>query len=105
MIIGIDRTAKMVGDYNFMNTLLYTEKFAGNVTACMGFVNGGGYYFPNTVLKEDVRNITQFNIRVLATYKKSVKEPLYKEATYFAKGISKSMLTLTDEIKEKIDFT
>lgn len=53
-LMNLYKSAKMIGDYDFAKSLLYTEKLAGNVTACMGFVREGNYYFPNTALKEDM---------------------------------------------------
>ncbi len=35
-------SAKMVGDYNLSQPKLYTDKLAGSVGACMGFVRNGG---------------------------------------------------------------
>ena len=51
--------AKMVEEYNFIKSLLYTEKLARNITACLGFIRDGEYYIPNTVLKGDIRDITK----------------------------------------------
>ena len=48
--------AKMVGDYNSVRSMLYTEKLAGNTTACLGFIFQDGFYIPNTALEEDIRN-------------------------------------------------
>ena len=52
-------SAKMVGDYNLSQPKLYTDKLAGSVGACMGFVrNGGkGRFVPNTVLEGDIRRL------------------------------------------------
>ena len=57
----IDRNAKMIGDFCGSNILLQTEKVAGNINACIGFVKDSkqSIYVPNTALKEDIRNITQ----------------------------------------------
>lgn len=41
--------AKMVGEYNFTKSLLYTEKLAGNVTGCMGFARDGQFYLPSSI--------------------------------------------------------
>ena len=54
-------SAKMVGDYNLSQPKLYTDKLAGSVGACMGFVrNGGkGRFVPNTVLEGDIRSMVK----------------------------------------------
>ena len=49
-IMNIQKTAKMVGEYDMTKTRLFTEKIIGTVTACLGFVREGDYYIPNTVL-------------------------------------------------------
>ena len=53
-LVNIHRAAKMVGDFNFSKTAFLTEKLAGTVYACVGFVRDGKYYMPNTVLREDI---------------------------------------------------
>lgn len=58
-LMKIYHFAKMVGEYNFTKLLLYTEKLAGNVAAYLSFIQDGEYYIPNTVLKEDIRDITK----------------------------------------------
>ncbi|MBR1496409.1 MAG: hypothetical protein IJ617_02145 [Oscillospiraceae bacterium] len=69
-MINISKTAKMIGEYSFSKSLLYTEKLAGNVTACVGFVRDDRFYIPNTVLREDIRDITKRpQKRVLAVFK------------------------------------
>ena len=90
----------MIGEYSFSKSLLYTEKLAGNVTACVGFVRDDRFYIPNTVLREDIRDITKRpQKRVLAVFKKEMKEPVYSELCYHAKGINLSRIPLpkTDE--------
>lgn len=57
-LMKIYRSAKMVGDYSFTKSVLYTEKLVGNITASLGFVRDDKYYIPNTALKEDIRDIT-----------------------------------------------
>lgn len=102
-LMKIYRFAKMVGEYNFTKSLLYTEKLAGNVTACLGFIRDGEYYIPNTVLKEDIRDITKRpQQRMLAIYRKQIGQKTYCERCYLAKGIEINRLTLPSEILDKI---
>ena len=50
----------MVGDFNGCNPKLYTEKLAGGVKACLGFVKTHrAEYVPNTVLNTDIRTVTK----------------------------------------------
>ncbi len=57
-LMEVYHSAKMIGDYNSTKFVLYTEKLAGNITACLGFIRKGRYYIPNTALKEDIRDVT-----------------------------------------------
>lgn len=102
-LMEIHRCANMVGDYDCSGTNLYTEKVAGNVCACLGFVCKGKYYIPNTALKEDVRDITTVPWhRVLAIYKKDIHQEYYKTRCYIAKKLKNLEQILPYKIAEKI---
>lgn len=89
----IHKTAKMIGEYDNSKTLLFTAKIIGNVTACIGFVPENRFYVPNTALKEDIRNVTSLpQLRILASYRKNVKDTNYHDLCYIAKGINSSDL-------------
>ena len=92
-IMQIQRFAKMIGDYDGSKTWLYTEKIAGNVTACMGFVlnDDGKYFSPNTALNEDIRKITNRpQHRILGIYMKNVGESRYTDKCFVAKGVNET---------------
>lgn len=57
-VLNKNLSAKMIGNADMLRPRLQTERLAGNVTACIGFVrdSAGGLYVPNTVLKDDLRN-------------------------------------------------
>ncbi|MEG0020798.1 MAG: PBECR4 domain-containing protein, partial [Oscillospiraceae bacterium] len=79
-LMKIDKTAKMVGEFNFSKSMLHTEKLAGSIVACLGFAknNKTRYYFPNTALKEDIRDLTvKPQQRIIAILKKGVKDTHY----------------------------
>lgn len=104
-LVKIHSNAKMIGDYNSSKSVLYTEKLAGNITACLGFVRDGNYYIPNTALKEDIRDITaKPQQRVLAIFKKPIKQPLYNELCYIAKGVVLEEVNMPPEIASKISY-
>ncbi|HWQ51929.1 MAG TPA: PBECR4 domain-containing protein, partial [Terriglobales bacterium] len=85
LITDIHKTAKMLGDYNHSKTELFTDKLAGNVKACLGFVRSGNYYVPNTVLREDIRDLTTVPTkRILAIFRKESGAKFYRENTYLA---------------------
>lgn len=102
-LMKIHKTARMVGEYNFSKTLLITEKLAGNITACEGFVRDDKYYIPNTALKEDIRELIQQPCkRMLAIFRKENGKPLYPELCYTAKGVDLHSLSLPDYIRHKM---
>ena len=78
----------------YSNTLprLYTERLAGNVTACVGFIvdDNNGYYVPNTCLLQDIRTLGAPTNQILAILSKpaSKEYSLYSTIEYQAKGIS-----------------
>lgn len=92
-IVKIHQSAKMAGEYESTKIFLYTEKLVGNVSACLGFTKDGQYYIPNTALREDIRNVTRHPaMRMLAILRKPIREPVYHEICYHAKGIDLSNL-------------
>ena len=102
-IMNIHKVARMLGDYSSAKAVLMTEKIVGTITACLGFVYDGKFYIPNTVLKEDIRDITTVpQKRVLAIFQKEIKEQYYSYHTYLAKGITLDSLLSNKGLKSKI---
>ena len=102
-LMKIQTCTKMVGIYDHKKSVLYTEKIAGNIYACMGFIKENDYYIPNTALREDIRDISvQPQKRVLAIFKKNIPQKLYDEIPcYLAKKVDISILNYSDNLKEK----
>ena len=87
-------SAKMVGDFNGCNPKLYTEKLAGGVKACLGFVKTPySEYVPNTVLNIDIRTATRLPLQVIATYRRKRSDSVYNELVYKAKKIDWDNIT------------
>lgn len=82
-------SANMVGYYNGHQPRLYTERLAGSVQGCVGFVKDKdiGRYVPNTLLEGDVRLKIAQPDRILATYRKRSEEEAYSEIVYAAKKV------------------
>lgn len=78
-IFNFVRNANMIGDFNGTGNFLATEKVAGKISGCMGFVTEENlpYMVPNTVLEEDIRRITINIERILAIYCKTIDAPQY----------------------------
>lgn len=89
-------SANMLGDYNMFQPKLYTEKIAGNIRACLGFVRTGksGRYVPNTVLEGDIRKKIKQADRIVLTYRKKRGEEQYSERVYAAKKVDWGKLRL-----------
>ena len=99
-IINKSLKARMIGDYNSSHPSLYTDKLAGSIQACMGFVRERrtGVFVPNTVLKEDIQERTSGYARVIAVYRRKMTEERYVEMTYAAKGLDWARVRLPKEI-------
>lgn len=82
-------SANSIGDFIGGRPKLQTDKLAGGMRGCMGFVKTApsGRFVPNTVLEEDIRNVIHNNLRIIATYRKNIKDKDYDEIVYVAKNI------------------
>lgn len=90
-MMNIQFVANSVGDYNGCKPRLITNKLAGNMTGCLGFVNEEecpDYYAPNTILKVPTREMVTKSHQLVAVFVKEVKESLYSRMTYIAKGFT-----------------
>lgn len=78
-LMRLPYTAKMMGDYNGHGNFLYSEKFAGSTTGCMGFVYDSDIqlHVANTLLKADIRECTNGVKQICAVYRKKSDEALY----------------------------
>lgn len=92
-------SANMVGDYNGHQPKLYTERIAGSVKGCVGFVKDrdAGRYVPNTLLEGDIRKKVTRPDRILVTYRKKHDEDRYSEIVYAAKKIEWDKMKLPVE--------
>lgn len=92
-------SANMVGDYNGRQPRLYTERLAGSVQGCVGFVRDKniGRYVPNTLLEGDIRQKVARPDRILATYRKRIEEETYSEIVYAAKKIEWEKVSIPAE--------
>lgn len=101
-------TAKMIGDYNGNGNYLYTEKIAGNIRGCMGFVEQQNflYYLPNTVLKSDIRQNVSTAFPIAAIYRKSINDASYPaEPLVISKNLRDKQLIWPEEVAKRIKNT
>ncbi|MCI6648295.1 MAG: PBECR4 domain-containing protein [Lachnospiraceae bacterium] len=81
--------ANSVGTYKGTGLVLHTEKLAGGIRGCIGFVSDAKekYYIPNTLLKADIRDYIVDSGRILITYRRDISEEKYSEIVYAAKKV------------------
>jgi len=78
----------MLGDYDYSQRILVTDKLAGTVTSAMGFSKVNDYYVPNTSLKTDVRIVSKKPVkRIVATFIKGFNDKNYSDLMYLAKDV------------------
>lgn len=99
LVMCSDLGANMVGDYNNQRPKLYTEKIAGGVNACMGFVRDGGDgpFVPNTMLDSDIRDETERPLRIVATFSKSIADQKYEDIVRLGKNVDWNRLQFPEE--------
>lgn len=103
-VMNIDKTARMVGNYIGGHTDLYTEKVTGTTTASLGLIQKNDYYLPNSVLKEDIRDIVEKPPgKIFLICKKNINDILYTQVTYKSKNVKITPKCLNQDILEKID--
>lgn len=85
--LRISTNAKMIGDFINGHLKLQTDKLAGNVNSCLGFIKSNNYYVPNTVLEVDIRQETSDRQKVLAILSKKVAEDKYNKIEMVGKKI------------------
>ena len=101
MMLCKSLSANSIGSYNQKRPALYTERLAGNIKGCMGFVEDkkSKRYVPNTVLKVDIRDYVLKTDRILVTYRKYKNDKSYSEIVYAAKRVEWDKIKFPDEYR------
>ena len=89
-MMQIKRNVTMIGEFTDRGPKLFTEKVAGNVCGCIGFVQDKNTKLnvPNTLLKKDIRDVTaQPTYKVFAVISKHYTEDKYSVFTKLDKNI------------------
>lgn len=105
-MMGIKRNATMIGDFTDRGPKLYTEKAAGNVCACIGFVKdrNTGLNVPNTLLKKDIRNVIAPPAgKVYAVFSKSYTAEKYSVLEKVDKGMDIRECWFSEEIEKMLE--
>lgn len=105
-MMGIKRNVTMIGDFTDRGPKLYTEKAAGNVCACIGFVKdrNTGLNVPNTLLKKDIRNVIAPPVeKVYAVFSKSYTAEKYSVLEKIDKGMDIREFWFSEEIEKMLE--
>ena len=103
-IVNIDQTARMIGNYTGPHLELYTEKVAGTTSACLGLKKKNDFFIPNTVLSEDIRNISQYPPgKIFAIFKMKSTKRKYTQLTYKKKDLQLTKSLFPATVLSKID--
>lgn len=102
----IKKSATMIGDFTNRGPKLFTEKVAGNVCGCIGFVKDRNTELnvPNTLLKKDIRDVTAQPIRkIYAVLSKGYTEDKYSVLVKSDKSIRIEEYHFPEEIEKIIE--
>ena len=94
-MMNIRKTASMIGEFSDMGPKLYSEKVAGNIFACIGFVQDKytGLNVPNTLLRKDIRDITSKpQNKIFAVLSKEYSQKAYSKIDRLDKRIKLSSI-------------
>ncbi len=96
----------MIGDFTDRGPKLFTEKAAGNVCGCIGFVKDRNIKLnvPNTLLKKDIRDVIASPVqKVYAVISKSYRSKKYSVIEKLDKELDITKRLFSDEIESILD--
>lgn len=101
-IMSKNLSAKMIGEFESRRVKLFSEKVAGGVRACIGFVldKKGTKHVPNTLLNQDIRDLTRKPNRIIITYRKAISDVKYSEIVYAAKKVEWDKLNIPEQYRD-----
>ncbi len=102
----IKKNVTMIGDFTDRGPKLFSEKAAGNVCGCIGFVQDRNTKLnvPNTLLKKDIRDVTaQPTYKVFAVVSKTYQEDRYSKLVKLDKSIDIKECHFSEEIEKLIE--
>jgi hypothetical protein len=102
----IKKNVTMIGDFTARGPKLFTEKAAGNVCGCIGFVldRNTRLNVPNTLLKKDIRDVTASPVqKVYAVISKAYTEEKYSVLAKQDKGMNIRECHFAEEIERLLE--
>lgn len=79
-MMNIKKNVQMIGEFTDFGIRLYSEKIAGNICACIGFITDSktGLNIPNTLLNKDIRDVSSKpQQKVYAVFSKKYNDKSY----------------------------
>lgn len=104
-MMQIKKNVTMIGEFTDRGPKLFTEKAAGNVCGCIGFVQDRNTKLnvPNTLLKKDIRDVTaQPTYKVFAVISKHYTEDRYSDFNKLDKSINLNECYFSEQIENLI---
>lgn len=105
-MMQIKKNVTMIGDFTDRGPKLFTEKAAGNVCGCIGFVQDKNTKLnvPNTLLKKDIRDVTaQPTYKVFGVISKHYTDDKYSHISKLDKSIDLMKCQFVEEIESLIE--
>ena len=105
-MMQIKHNVTMIGDFAHRGTKLYSEKAAGNVCACIGFVRDHNTKLnvPNTLLKKDIRDVTASPVqKVYAVISKEYAEEKYSVLEKIDKNLNLTVSYFSEQIERMLN--
>ncbi|MCM1427616.1 MAG: PBECR4 domain-containing protein [Eubacterium sp.] len=105
-MMEIKQNVTMIGDFTNRGSKLFTEKAAGSICGCIGFVKDRNTKLnvPNTLLKKDIRDVIASPVqKVYAVLSKSYTAERYSFLEKVGKGINIKKCFFTEEIEKLLD--
>lgn len=105
-MMKIKKNVTMIGEFTDRGPKLFTEKAAGNVCGCIGFVKDRNTRLnvPNTLLKKDIRDVTASPTqKVYAVLSKNYSDERYSVLEKLDKSISLQKYCFMEEIEKLIE--
>lgn len=105
-MMRLKQNVTMIGDFTDIGLKLFSEKAAGNVCGCIGFVKDRNTRLnvPNTLLKKDIRDVTASPVKkVYAVLSKGYMEKKYSVLEKQDKEIDIRQCCFTEDIERLLE--
>ena len=85
-ISSINKFVNMIGNYETNRKFLIADKVIGNLNVCLCLKKiGTSTYIPISALKENIKNITDKQYRIICIATKNIEQEKYNKITYVSK--------------------